>query len=281
MLDESQNPVSIANTVSLARGGMSGPVLVVEGELDVSLYKKFTQKAPHSRIVFCRGKRNLLEVMRILTQRRIDGALGICDADFDRILSITPADGIVFADHHDAEIMMAYSDAFGMLMSEMCRTVPLDEVSGVRDSLMDSAAAIGRIRLWNKERNGRLSFKDADPGSFLGPDLNFDMAAYSAKVLELSGRVADDVNALVRASSDHRAAASIPDLAVGHDLMSLLDSYIAIKNSRARLGEEIVGPMLRLAFDAASFRKTDLAREITAWEANSGFELLSDDAQVI
>ena len=264
----------------MIRASMKGPILVVEGDLDVRLYRKFALPVPHSRTILSDGKPVLCEAMRILDQRQIAGVLGICDADFDRILSTSSRDNVLYSDHHDAEIMIAYSDAFGSVMAEVGETLSVDTTIRIRDSLLGFAATIGRVRIWNKDNDARLSFRRVDPGLFITTDLTFDLRGYIASVLESSTGRAGELETLLKASEDYYSQADVTELAVGHDFVALLDAQIAIEMSRPRLGSQVLGSMMRLAFDAACFRKTNLCKEVMTWEDKSGFDLLIDDARV-
>src|SRR6266576_1056786 len=98
VLRASQTATTLANEVSMLRASMTGAILVVEGIMDVRLYKKFTLPTPHSRIIFADGKPLLLEAMRILEKRQTEGVLGICDADFDRVLGLASQSNVVNTD---------------------------------------------------------------------------------------------------------------------------------------------------------------------------------------
>jgi hypothetical protein len=282
VLRASQTATTLANEVSLLRASMNGAILVVEGVMDVRLYKKFALPVPHSRTVFADGKPLLLEAMRILEKRQTEGVLGICDADFDRVLGLAPQSNVVSTDYHDAEVMIANSDAFEPVLAEISAEIigPTSAVQ-VRDSLMAIAARIGRIRLWNRENDARLTFRGVNAGTFLSAGFAFDLDGYVSKVLENGPSRIGDRTTLLDAANTYYSQALSGEVAVGHDFASLLSSYIEIQRPGTTPGPEVLEKMFRLAFDVLCFRKTDLSRGIMAWEEGTSFEVLIEDARPV
>jgi hypothetical protein len=258
---------------------MRGAILIVEGDVDVRLYKRFALQQPHSRAIPGGGKPSLLEVMRIVANRETPGVLAICDADFDRVLNITHPSGIVCADYHDAEMMIVHSDALHAVLGELMNAGPsLDQTITIRDSLVGVASSVGRVRLWSRDNDARLNFKAVDAGAYIHPDLTFDLTSYLSQVIESSFSNAD-VGQLYEASKSYQGDVDLGELAVGHDFVALLDGYLATHRSDQRIGSDLLGSALRLAFDATHFRRTHLAGHISGWEKSSGFEVLIDDAR--
>lgn len=261
---------------------MIGAILVVEGIQDVRLYRKFALPIPHSRTILADGKPTLVEAMRILEKRETKGVLGICDADFDRVLGFSLQADIQSADHHDAEIMIAYSNAFEQVLIEASNgAIESEMVNQIRDSLMEIAARIGRLRLWNKMSDARVTFKGIDAGEFLSADFTFDLHEYVSKILENGPSTKGDIAELLEVADSHYTQMGVSDLAVGHDFVSLVNSHVEIINPGTSPGREVLEKMLRLAFDSASFRKTELSQAIAKWEERTGFEVLIEEASQV
>lgn len=279
MLNAAQTPVTVANQVSMLRASMKGVILLVEGDLDVRLYRRFALPIPHSRTILCQGKPVLLEAMDILAGRRVRGVLGVCDADFDRILGIAAPANIAYTDFHDSEVMIACSEALALVVGEvMGSLMPSEIVPTKRDLLMGFAASVGRVRIWSKETEAHLTFRGIDAGSFLSSGA-FDLDGYCSAVLDNGPSAGYDLASLLEVARNHRSQAEITELAVGHDFVSLLDAHIAIERAESRMGSRVLGSMMRLAFDSACFRKTNLCRAIVAWEEETGFDVVADDAR--
>jgi Protein of unknown function (DUF4435) len=282
MLNSARTPMIIANDVSMLRTSMKGAIVLVEGALDVRLYRKFSLPAPHTRTLLCEGKQNLYDTMDIIARRGVPGVIGICDADFDRVLEIPNRANIVRADFHDAETMMIHSESFTHVLSELSRSnINSHEAVELRDRSVGFAAAIGRVRLWNKEVSGRLNFKAVDAGSYATVEGAFDLDGYLRRVLEVSPASSASIADLMQVTEIVYSQVNGQELAVGHDLVAILDTQTAARQSRDRVGTDMLEGMLRLGFDATSFRATDLAREITKWETGSGIEVLVDDASPV
>jgi hypothetical protein len=48
----------VANEVSMLRAGMRGPIVLVEGDSDTRLYRKFMLPTPHVRLTHCDGNQS-------------------------------------------------------------------------------------------------------------------------------------------------------------------------------------------------------------------------------
>ncbi|MFH8260619.1 DUF4435 domain-containing protein [Streptomyces roseolus] len=268
----------IANEVAMLRNSMNGPIALVEGETDIRVYKRFFMPAPHVRMIYCKGKPVLREVMRKLGDRRVSqGVLGICDADYDRILGRRSGDGVFFADLHDAETMIAHSSSFHRVFDELFnRESSQREFQEVRDSLFAIAARIGAIRLWNERNSTSLKFNGVNPGGHLKSDGAFDVAGFVADLLDnsVSSNIShSDLIEVYGEGSQEKDA----EMASGHDFCALLAAQVchARSSDGYEVAAEVVEAMLRLSFDDSSFSMTDLSRNLGRWEQESGVELLN------
>jgi hypothetical protein len=266
----------VANEVGMLRASMRGPIVLVEGDTDTRLYRKFMLPTPHVRLTHCDGKPTLNAAMGLVASRGIPCVLGICDADFDRLLGRTAPQSISWTDFHDAEMMIVYSDAFRHVCEELYGHSLNDQAfQAARDHLIEVAAHIGSVRLWNEENNGRLRFRSVEPGQFLDSD-GFSANDYLARLLEVSADSSINLDQLSIVYADARTAIGLGELATGHDFSSLLDKDSAVKSDRAPYGAEAVEKMLRLSFDVRSFAATRLLSDLRAWERAQDADLLDD-----
>ena len=91
-------------------------------------------------------------------------------------------------------MMITYSDAMHSVLAEsMSNDLSVEELIEIRDSLVNSSAIIGRIRLWSKKNDARLNFKMVDAGSYLDVDLKFDQNTYCERLLEVSKASSADI----------------------------------------------------------------------------------------
>ncbi|WP_274563233.1 DUF4435 domain-containing protein [Streptomyces spiramyceticus] len=274
-------PDTIANQVSMLRLSMRGPIVLVEGKTDTRVYKRFFLPTPHVRLIYCNGKPVLREAMAKLRARRDDtGVLGICDADYDRILQRRAGENVFYADLHDAETMICYSDAFGRVHEELFdQESSSAEFQRVRDALFTIAAKIGAIRLWNEENKASLKFTGLDAGNYLTDRQQFDIAGYVAALLEnsLSARVASN---LLLDIAERCNSLAVAEVASGHDFCALLAAEVSITRASDKFTilPQAVEAMLRLSFDDASFSKTELALNLSQWEQSADLDLMTDTA---
>ncbi|MGW0835889.1 DUF4435 domain-containing protein [Streptomyces prunicolor] len=272
---------NIANEVAMLRMSMHGPIVLIEGTTDSRLYRRFFLPQPHVRSVFCDGKPNLLEAMTEIRRRRIDGVVAICDADYDRVLSIPRGGDVYFADLHDAETMMCYSNAFHRVFEELVsRDAVSEEVQNVRDTLIDIACAIGEIRLWSIQNHASLKFANVDAGDHLRDDLSFDLGQYVAEVLEDSSNGTSSAGELISVAEGRNFKNFGAEIASGHDFCALLAAEIRKRSPdpSAAPAASMIEAMLRLSFDAECFAQTDLARDLDKWQEGKSLDLLTDAA---
>ncbi|WP_169748529.1 DUF4435 domain-containing protein [Streptomyces californicus] len=272
---------TIANEVSMLRFAMQGPIVLVEGKTDTRIYRRFFMPAPHVRVVYCNGKPILRDAMQKLSDRSMSrGVLGICDADYDRILRRHRGEGIFYADLHDAETMICYSDSFKRVFDELFDRESTDaEFQAARDGIFSIASRIGGIRLWNEENLASLKFSGVDPGRYLQPGRVFDASAYVTRLLENSSSTTVNHSDLVR-MYEQEGSELDGEMASGHDFCALLAAEVNHVRSGGnyQVLPEVVEAMLRLSFDEPSFAKTELANDLSGWEQTSGLDLMTDGA---
>ena len=269
---------SIANEVGMVRTSSKSTIALVEGDDDTKLLRRFLIPSPHTHVIPCNGKPRLLEAMALIGRRGINGVLGVCDADFDRIVG-AHYPSVIYADHHDAEVMIAHSDAFLRVLDELVPATTLAKFQSdpliLRDVILEHAAQIGRIRLHSLQAGLLIDFKAVDAGSFVSVE-GFDLTGYISQALSVSPASEVSAQDLIDAANDF-GAHPIGELAQGHDLCAIADAITASPGNPRR-GALGLGSVLRLAFDAACFRATNLASDIEAWETRTGYELLDSEA---
>ena len=276
---ELRTPTIIANEVSMLRTSMKGPVVLVEGDTDSRLYRKFMLPRPHVRVTHCDGKPTLLEALTIISARGAQRIIAICDADFDRVVGIQGRSDVLRTDHHDAEMMIVHSDALRQVFDEVYGvTFEPEQFRVKRDKLLEIAASIGAVRLWNLQNSSSIAFKTVDPGEYLSASGAFQWDDYLRRLLDESPASSASFDQLQGCISGRRNNFPHGEMACGHDFSALLDTDAARRNERERYGTSVVEKMLRLAFDANCFRKTSLAQALKDWEDQVNADVLTEDA---
>jgi hypothetical protein len=256
-------------------------VVLVEGDDDTRLYAKFVLPAPHARLLFCEGKPLLLQAMEILDGRGVNGVVGICDADFDRVTGFQVRNNVVLTDHRDAEVSILFSDAFRHVHGELMSAAGSPDyslaVAELRDTVIDLAVPIGNLRVENHVNQLRLNFKALAPAGYVASDGSFDVVTYIGDLLDASAGSLATLEELLEVA-EGVPAATPSQLVSGHDVAALLDTVTARLTGRSPLGHEVVEAMLRLAYDPAIFSRSDLARALVEWEQRANLEVLREEA---
>jgi hypothetical protein len=272
------NGSSIAIEVIGIRQAEPLPIVLVEGQTDSLLYRKFFLHETRYRLISCRGKENLLDAMRRLTSRGIAGVLAICDADYDALLGIRLPRSVLPTDHHDAEVM-----GWVVGMSDDCvrELIHLRSASekvthkSVVDEAVTICASIGNLRLENARHHWSLRFKAIEAGEYV-KRRGFDREKYLDAILTASPESSasrSTVDAALKASGAHQPS----EVMNGHDLASVVDALVAKASHKKRLGGATVEMLLRAGFYPALFNKTLLLQAIRIWEAENALDVLSDE----
>lgn len=265
------NPVRIANEVGMLRSGMNGPIVLVEGATDTRLFRRLFIPSPRARVIHCKGKSNLLAAIEMVTNRGITGVLGICDADFDRISGVAPAKGVFPVDHHDTEVMILQSPAFGHFYVELYeRDADNREIQRTRKRLLNHAANIGKLRLWSLQNGGLIGFKELMAGEYLRGDGTFNLESCIETLIADKDLTSNTLLSVAQTSNESLET----EISCGHDLTSLLDSDAALRRRSDTHGRSVIEKMLRLSFDFQSFSTTQIYLALRSWERDEKMKLL-------
>jgi hypothetical protein len=282
MLDElvnTQTPESIATTVAALRQEQPDKIVVLlEGNSDYLFFKKFLAHPSTYQHLVCRGKPTLISASEILESRATSRILAICDADYDRILENPVPAHVLMTDLHDAEMLVCMTDAIDRVILERLH---LDGHTGVslltriRNSALEAAQIIGKIRIENQRLGERLTFKRVDAGAFVQVDWRFDIDAYIQALLDVSESATLTIQE-IRHFGSERNLSTVPkeDLVNGHDLASLLDAYLSIPFGLEGEGREKLESSMRLALSRDEFEQAQLREHIRQWEVRHRVSVL-------
>ena len=287
-MEEQITAARIANAICQDTS-FAGMYLLVEGKRDVKLYGKFVEK-PSVRVKPTWGKYKLREVYGILRDRGISNTLGIRDADFLRIkgnskFSETFEDPIFVTDHHDAEIMIAFSGAIDEYFSLISDADHIEQFekkigSSIFDLTTSLCYEMGCLRLANKRLSLGLSFKPEKPeGNKIKIHKFIDTSNWSIsrslmintiweysqnRGLNVASR--DVIEQAIKSVSTE--GHSINELINGHDLSAVLHiiSTSGLKSKNKLLQDSgCVEDLLIAVFDIKRFSVTKLYERISVW----------------
>lgn len=279
------NQFTVANDVRMRRTAFKGSFVLVEGRSDQKLYVKFVDAA-QTQVLVCRTRDEVIHAIQILNADLFQGALGILDADFDRIEAKPPAhDNMFFTDGHDAEMMMLNSvEAFKSLMSEFGspdkhRAWAKTSAPPLLNHLCVEAAKVGALLLYSLREKEGLDFGSFKNGLKFNdftsePSLVIDTDLLIKQVLNKSRRQHAPVEP-IQAAVDSILANNYPiiDLARGHDLIDVL--CFALRKvvgscDQIEASGQNLESHLRVAYSADSFKQTQLFQKISVWAKAKG-----------
>ena len=265
---------TIANEVLLIYDQYNGPVLLLEGDNDVRFFHRFV-KDTEMPIIPAWGKENVLDAVEILeSDGNLQGFLGIVDADFGHVDGSLPVSrNIVVTDDHDVEMMIIRTRAFDAVLRE------LGSRDKIRDTLMQKALVVGHFRHLSVTDDLHLRFEGLRFERFVDRNtlaMNIDKMIRRVFVKSISNLSEEDIrDKLLELVADKKEDPY--QICCGHDFIAIfriaLRRVIGSKSGQAT-NPEVLGSMLRLAYDGEDFRQTELYSDAKRWsERNQGYDV--------
>ena len=271
---------TIANRVRMRRQVHKGAFLVVEGPDDSKVFRALIDQEA-CVIVVALGKDTVLEALSILNSDSFSGALGIVDADFDRVVrESNQTENVLRTDGHDLECMLLSSSAFDKVLLEHGSADRVknfvQERGGLIAALLAKAATpIGYLLMVSLENDYGLTFGGLSFRRFVDPvTLMIDVPTMIKAVLDKSQNHALNVDML----SDDMAARSQPDhdpwqISRGYDILCILSFALQrtlASRQSAEVATDVLRRELRLAYTTDDFARTRLYQLISEWEQGNG-----------
>ncbi|HKQ74228.1 MAG TPA: DUF4435 domain-containing protein [Blastocatellia bacterium] len=284
-------PADLANAIRMARSSYEGAFLVVEGQTDALLYKRLAD-TKQCRLIVAHNKENVVEILMLLESGNFIGALAIVDADFDTLEGkVFASPNIFLTDTHDLETMLLKSPALEKLLLEMESETKLDEFvkslgKELRDALLEEGLHLGYLR-WVSLRHGHelkfeglkyRDFTDLTTLTINQSKLIKSIKNHSQKPQLLDQELQQQIEAIRDETHDKW------HVCCGHDLIGILSvglrKAIGSQRSHKEIEPEILERSLRLAYESAWFRDTQLYASIGLWEGhNTPFQVFPLDDQ--
>ena len=273
----------IANEIRMTRSQFSGVFLIVEGQDDRLFMQSFISQSTCT-IEVAEGKENVRRVITILDEGKFDGALGIVDADFDRIEESQDwGPNVVVPEFHDLMAMLVHSPALDRIVAEFGSRRKLESFEeDVLEALIDRALPLGYLRLYSLREEVGLRFKGLDYSAWI------DRPSFVASTHKLIGAV-KNISQRHELSSNvlaavveglHSSKYDPQEICSGTDLIEILS--IALRgalgnNNASEVNSERLKSSLRLAYSVGQFWLSSLSKDIKAWQdANTRFQVLRE-----
>jgi len=273
----------IENEVIMHRQTHRGSFLLLEGEDDHRFWDRRVSQG--CELVIGDGKQNVEGAVRRLDTRRFSGALGIVDADFDRLQDrALPSPNLLATDAHDLECVLLRSPALDGVLAEYgdrakIRRFEATQGGTVRDALLARDLIFGRLRWLALRRGWNLPFDELGPERFTGRKTwEGDRDGLYAAVVTagVPGSIADV----------HAAVSDLPDAdpwstCWGHDLIGLLRIGLqqVLGDLKSSKGVADIAALLRRSFDRSDLYQGAFGHSIRGWEsANPPYRILPSPA---
>lgn len=268
----------IAAQIRLTRQIHKGSFLIVEGETDERVFRRFVD-ADRCNIEISFGKPNALQALDLLEDEGFPGVVAVVDADFDRVLGTTySVESLIITDQHDLDLTIIASSAFDVFVAEHAEKDHLkkefnNDLWAIRNKVVNASLPLARCRLVSKCQNFRINFKSLRHDQFVSlDDLSINSETLIAELISRSSKNCTPIDlkaAVVREESNERDPYQ---LANGHDVAAILGialrKLLAKRRDAQTWGSEIE-KALRLAFDWEALMGTAFYKSLKAWEASN------------
>jgi hypothetical protein len=267
----------VAAEIRFLRQVSKGTILVVEGQNDAKVFKRFIDTVScELEIAF--GKRNVCEALDLLEDEGFPGVVGVIDSDFDRLTGTSwGLKNLCVTDVHDLDLMIFLSPALERYLEEYGDVARIKErfegVAAVRMTIIGTCLPIACCRLASERRKLRLRFSGLKHEELVCEEtLVMDRDALIAAVVARSGSRCTQVTLTQYMAAEMSRNHDPHQLTSGHDAAAVLG--IAL---RKILGDRRdvhtwateVEAGLRLAFDWNALTGTGLYGCPQAWERDN------------
>ena len=260
--------------------------VVVEGVTDYRVYGKLLDKKS-CEIVIGENKENVIEAIRMCEEQRLEGIIGIVDADFWHAQTKIPhlPKTLFVTDYHDLECMMLHSKAFDDVFLEYGDEGKLAHYERkIQEKLvqwmLENVARIGYLRKLSLEKNMELRFSELHMERFINPEtLKIQEEKMIQEILFASHKHTHYKLESIkkRLQESINPYDDLWQICCGHDLMEWLCIAFINKlgnyNSKKLFSGQLEGSF-RMCYHKALFEQTQLYEELKNWEShNEPFKL--------
>lgn len=295
MMEKYLTPNRIANSI-LQKTSFKGSYLVVEGNRDFSLFRKFTNDT-FCKVEIAFGGKNVIDTITELKNRGYEDVIGVLDSDFRKLendLPILP--NILLTDFHDIELMIFSSEAFETVISHYSISKKIaslkieNENKDLREIFLNLALPLGYLKWANKQNNWGLVFKPSNPegkslsySDFIPPD-TLKFTSYEDMIQTVVNYTANKSKPTVTKEDALKftkklinSTHSLLQLCNGHDITHII--CLSLRRKISNLNANAVKPEqlekeLIFAYDSRHFEQTELYRQIKKWEKEKKRQVL-------
>lgn len=268
--------------------------LVLEGEFDELLFRKFTDKKKN-KIEIGFGYENVLKIIEILKDRSFYKVLGIIDSDFRALdEEVIELENVLTTDFHDLEMSVINSDSFENVLSFHVQKEKLvtnyQNYDKFREHLFSVLKPLSFLKWLNKKEKIGLIFKPKnvdgkhlDFSKFIcNKDIKFTNIESLVKCVlnYCQGKVTltikeEELKALL---IDYNSDLDLNHISNGHDVITLI--ALSLRKNVSNMNSKSIYPdqlqrELYLGYEARYFQNTDLYNGIKDWETKAKSSILT------
>ena len=262
-----------------------GSFLVVEGQNDSSLFKKYTLES-RCIILSAFSRQNVIDTLFFLEEREFFGTLGLIDRDFLDFLSAPELPkNIVCTEENDIEVMIICSPVLSNFLRvygspAKIKNVEISTGKEIRDLIFEEAAKLGSLRLLSKLDDLNLKFSEMNFHFVRNSSIEINTDRQLNHILaRSSGGKKPSLEYLKRRITEIIANVdNVKRLCSGHDCVRILgksirnllgtDSQFDSKNKIKNLDK-----VLRLAYERGFFEQSQTYSAIKQWETRTGYRI--------
>ena len=271
---DTMDAFDIAQEIRLERQVHKGSFLLLEGQDDLNRFSKFADASCST--VNCFGRSNLIGAIGLLYDEGFPGALGLADADFDRISnSLSFHEGIIYSERHDFDLDWACQTVLSRYLTEVGDRVKCEaigDVEAISRFIIDAVKPLSVLRLLNHRHGLKYRLTRIRHHELLSdkaqPSIDVERLIEHVSTGAFSGdRTKSELKARILAHAKTQFDGL--QLTNGHDFLTMLGIALQQKLGDRQIpqtwGSEIE-LHFRLAYSEEDFVASSLFVAILAWQ---------------
>lgn len=284
----SKNAGEVIAEIKMEKAVYKGGFLLVEGDDDVVFWELRLIESINShrvKIIKADGKLNAVNAAKLLDDENEQRTIGVVDADFDHVLSVSLETArLVFTDDSDLEMMLITSSALTKMLLQNKECIKssnrYEHEKALLDVAFDYGVCFGYVKLFNKKYEHGVGFDSIEPkyceaipkkkksGSIwvmlelgeLKEKLHDDFCSSAGVSKEILAEYIDSIVEIDKAK-----------VVRGKDMMEVL--YLLMHEANCGIKNKVdLFNRLNLAFEMTDLYKTKMFQSLkqldTAWDLN-------------
>lgn len=280
MLSEKKNAGTLVAEVKMVRNYGAGSILLVEGPSDSKFWA--SRIVDDCERIVGGGKENVICCIQRLDALRIEGVLGIIDADFDVLLGRDfLSNNLVVTDYSDLECMLIDSVAFERVIGEFGNSNKIKQFETqnnqtILSALIERSLVFGKLRLAAKIFDLDIIGAHISVTRFLEEDSwQIDECSLLSAILPVKGNISISK---LRECVAKLSAAETWCVVRGHDILSILRIGLisVLGDNKGNFAIENIARVLRAGYSHDELVLTKLWKDMEQWENGRGcnFQIL-------